>query len=225
MVEASLQIWKVMVFPRDQPQPQVRVRPYHGTSEVLSAHSGLARAWISTSEPEVSTTLFPFKAQLSDRSCREHHRRQDAYPFLADPEAVSRLLLSFPRTFGRDIRKSNIAGHRMSSQPPITNICLLTAAAMCPPVTVVSASTARAPVVVVWPVVSTTTVPTSTSTTPVTSVRSVCATSTRPSSSSGSRPSTSTRYVMNESTYIIGISEACEARFVRALRRKAPIGV
>ena len=69
---------------------------------------------------------------------------------------------------------------------------------MCPPVTVVSASTASPPVVAVWPVVSTTTVPTWTSTTPVTSVRSVCVTSTRLSRSSGSPPSTSTRYVQKE---------------------------
>lgn len=83
----------------------------------------LAQAWISTSEPEVSTTLPPFNAQLSDRSCREHHRRQDAYPFVQDPEAVSRFLLSSPRTVGRDLRKFDIAGHRNLSKPPITNIC------------------------------------------------------------------------------------------------------
>jgi hypothetical protein len=46
-------------------------------------------------------------------------------------------------------------------------------AATCRPVKVVLASTASLPVVAVWPVVSTTTVPTSTSTTLVTSVRLV----------------------------------------------------
>ena len=51
---------------------------------------------------------------------------------------------------------------------------LPTAVATCRPVRVVSASTGSIQVVVVWPVVSTTTEPTSTSTTPVSSVRLVC---------------------------------------------------
>merc|ERR1712000_774675 len=60
------------------------------------------------------------------------------------------------------------------------------------PDTVVSASTASTPVVVVLPVGSTTTVPTWTGTTLVTSERSVCATSTSKRTSSGSPSSTST---------------------------------
>merc|ERR1739842_5919 len=56
--------------------------------------------------------------------------------------------------------------------------------------TVVLASTASIPVVVVWLVVSTTTVPTWTSTIPVTSVRLVCDTSTSSRTTSGSPSST-----------------------------------
>lgn len=96
-------------------------------------------------------------------------------------------------TLDRHLRPSD---NSTTNAQPYTNLFFfLTAAATCPPVTVVSASTASPLVVAVWPVVSTTTVPTSTSTTLVTSVRSVCGTSTRPSRSSGSPPSTSTRYV------------------------------
>lgn len=150
--------------------------------------------WISTS---IDGTTIPLQRQTS--TVLSKHRRQDAYPFLEDPEAVSRHLFLCPSN-----RKSFLADRDRKKRPRLPsqlfiNILLtslfFTAAAMCPPVTVVSASTASLPVVAVWPVVNTTTVPTSTSSTPVTSVRSVCVTSTRPTSNSGSPLSTLTRYV------------------------------
>merc|ERR1711939_85072 len=62
----------------------------------------------------------------------------------------------------------------------------------CPLASATPASTESTQVVVVWPVVNTTTAPTLTSTTWVTLVRSVCVTSTRTTTSTGGRSLTST---------------------------------